>query len=54
MKYNSKFTGCAHCGSPFPVVEGRAQQWRVSGETFACSEFCAEGVEEQAKSAGKS
>ena len=31
----------------------RAQQWRVSDNQFACNEFCAEGVEEQAKGRGQ-
>jgi hypothetical protein len=53
MRYGSNFTRCAHCGNPFPVVEGRAQQWRVGGGQFACNEFCAEGVEEQAKNPSK-
>jgi hypothetical protein len=41
----STFSTCAHCGQPLPMVEGRVQQWRVGGGTFACNEFCAEGVE---------
>jgi hypothetical protein len=39
---------CAHCGQPFPKVEGRVQQWRV-GDTLAYNEFCAEGVEEETR-----
>jgi len=54
MTYGSKFTRCAHCGNPFPIVEGRMQQWRVGGDQFACNEFCAEGVEEQSKGQSKS
>jgi hypothetical protein len=54
MTYGSKFTRCRHCGNPFPVVEGRVQQWRVGGDQFACNEFCAEGVEEQGESPSKS
>jgi hypothetical protein len=49
MKSGAKFVRCAHCGNAFPVVDGRAQQWRVSDNRFACNEFCAEGVEEQDK-----
>ena len=45
MFNTSKVVRCACCGSPFPVVEGRIQQWRVAGNRFACNEFCAEGVE---------
>lgn len=47
MSNASKFSRCACCGSSFPVVEGRVQQWRVTGNRFACNEFCAEGIEEQ-------
>jgi hypothetical protein len=54
MSYGSKITRCAHCGNPFPVVQGRVQQWRVGGDHFACNEFCAEGVEERAKGQGRS
>jgi hypothetical protein len=43
----SKFSRCAWCGNPFPVIEGRVQQWRVDAEHYVCSEFCAEGVEPQ-------
>jgi hypothetical protein len=53
MRAGSNPARCAHCGNPFPVVEGRIQQWRV-GHHYACNEFCAEGVEEKAQHAGKS
>jgi hypothetical protein len=49
MSSGTRFTSCAHCRNLFPVVEGRVQQWRVSENQFACNEFCAEGVEEQAR-----
>ena len=43
MAKNAKqFMRCACCGNPFPVVEGRVQQWRVENE-YARNEFCAEG-----------
>lgn len=45
-KNGSQFMRCACCGNPFPVVEGRVQQWRV-GNQYACNEFCAEGVEDR-------
>jgi hypothetical protein len=45
MSNISKSGHCAVCGNAFPVVEGRTQQWRVAGNEFTCSEFCAEGVE---------
>ena len=48
MISRSTFSTCAHCGQPFPKVEGRIQQWRV-GNRFACNEFCAEGVEDQGR-----
>jgi hypothetical protein len=48
MTRRSTFSTCAHCGQPFPKVEGRIQQWRV-GNRFACNEFCAEGVEDQGR-----
>jgi hypothetical protein len=54
MQYGLKFTRCAHCGNPFPVVEGREQQWRVGDDRFACNEFCADGIEQQATGQGKS
>ena len=47
MSNTSKFGRCACCGNPFPVVEGRVQQWRVDGNQFTCNEFCAEGIEDQ-------
>jgi hypothetical protein len=47
MSNTSKFSRCECCGNPFPVVDGRVQQWRVNGNQFTCSEFCAEGVESQ-------
>jgi hypothetical protein len=47
MSNRSKSSRCAYCGNPFPLVEGRVQQWRV-GDRYACNEFCAEGVESQA------
>jgi hypothetical protein len=50
MTSRSTLRTCAHCRQPFPVVEGRVQQWRVGGETFACNEFCAEAVESRATS----
>jgi hypothetical protein len=53
MTSRSTFSKCAHCGQPFPMVEGRVQQWRV-GERFACNEFCAEGVESQAPDPSRS
>ena len=49
MRSGARYASCAHCGNLFPVVEGRVQQWRVGDNQFACNEFCAEGVEEQAK-----
>jgi hypothetical protein len=48
MVSRSTSIACAHCGQPFPKVEGRVQQWRV-GNRFACNEFCAEGVEGEAR-----
>jgi hypothetical protein len=47
MSTRSKSTTCAYCGNPFPMVEGRIQQWRI-GDQYTCNEFCAEGVESQA------
>ncbi len=44
MTSSSNGMRCACCGNPFPLVEGRVQQWRV-GNQYACNEFCAEGVE---------
>jgi hypothetical protein len=49
MSNTSKLSRCPCCGNPFPVVEGRVQQWRV-GNQFACNEFCAEGIENQQSS----
>jgi len=46
MSKHSKFTRCAWCASPFPVVDGQVQQWRVDDARFACNEFCAEGIEQ--------
>ena len=49
MSNTSNFSRCPCCGNPFPVIEGRVQQWRV-GNQYACNEFCAEGIENQQNS----
>jgi hypothetical protein len=46
MTKRSMFTRCAYCGAPFPLVEGQIYSWRVGRDHYACSEFCAEAVED--------
>jgi hypothetical protein len=45
--HSDDLANCAHCGEPLLMVGGRISSWRV-GERYACNEFCAEAVEEQA------
>jgi len=40
--------GCAFCGKPFRIVDGRVQIWRAMNGQCFCSEFCADDAEEAA------